>query len=255
MSIMQLYSKKFFNNQKKGSRRSAEKIVPIVMELIHPKSVVDVGCGIGTWLSVFMEHGVKDILGIDGSYINKKQLQIPEEYFIALDVKRPIQIKKQFDLVVSLEVSEHLPDKYAETFIDNLVRLGSVILFSAAIPFQHGTHHVNEQWPEYWCRLFKNRDYLLIDCIRRKVWQNKNVDWWYAQNILMFVKQNFLKKFPLLRKEYENTNIGFLSIVHPEKYLNVSDPRRMSLRRLLSILPSVIINTLRRKIKNLFIQF
>jgi hypothetical protein len=95
--------------------------------------------------------------GVDGEYVNIKTLAIPEERFIPYDLKRPYRIDRAFDLVVSLEVAEHLPADCAETLVDSLTGLGSVVLFSAAIPYQGGEHHINEQWPEYWIRLFHSK--------------------------------------------------------------------------------------------------
>src|SRR5437879_11690773 len=127
------YTGDFYKNHSDGSRRSARQIVPLVLELLRTKSVIDVGCGVGTWLSVFREYGVEDFYGIDGDYVDRKMLQIPEERFLAFDLTKPIQLDRQFDLVVSLEVAEHLPDRCADMFVDALPRLGPVILLSAAI--------------------------------------------------------------------------------------------------------------------------
>ena len=63
---MQIYTEEFYKTKKEGSRRTAEAIVPLVLALVKPQSVVDVGCGLGTWLSVFKDFGVKDVFGIDG---------------------------------------------------------------------------------------------------------------------------------------------------------------------------------------------
>lgn len=78
---------------------------------------------------------------------------------------------------------------------------------------------MNEQWPEYWVKLFKQKDYVPIDCIRRKIWNSKEVGMWYAQNILLFVKKDYLQKNKGLQKEYEQTSESFLSVVHPRLYL------------------------------------
>jgi hypothetical protein len=96
-----------------------------------------------------------------------------------------------------------------------------VVLFSAAIPFQGGTNHLNEQWPDYWANYFKNNGYEAIDCVRKKVWQDDQVDWWYAQNILMFSQTDYLASNPLLKEEFENTHSSQLSMVHPKKYLEL----------------------------------
>ena len=203
---MQPYTQKFYKDQSVGSRRSAEAIVPLVLTLIKPQSVIDVGCGLGTWLSVFKEFGVKDVFGIDGDHVDRSMLQIPNERFTAFDLKKPIPIDRQFDLVISLEVAEHLPEDCAKTFIHSLTGLGPVILFSAAIPFQGGTNHLNEQWPDYWANHFNDNGYVAVDCLRKKVWQDDQVEWWYAQNILLFSKKDYLASNPLLKGEFENTH-------------------------------------------------
>jgi hypothetical protein len=114
-----------------------------------------------------------------------------------------------------------LPTECAETFVDSLINLGDVILFSAAIPHQGGTNHVNEQWPDYWANLFKQKEYIAIDCVRDQIWQNGAVEWWYAQNILLFIRRGSLEKYPLLKKEAETTATRQLSIVHPRSYLEL----------------------------------
>src|SRR5262249_36128871 len=171
---------------------SAREIVPLVLELILVRSIVDVGCALGTWLSVFKECGVQDVLGIDGAHVDLNMLEIPKEQFLAFDLGKPFAIGRQFDLVVSFEVAEHLPPECAEIFVDSLTRLGPVILFSAAAPFQGGENHVNEQWPDYWVKYFQSKGYEAIDCLRKKIWQNSKVEWWYAQNTLMFVRRDHL---------------------------------------------------------------
>ena len=216
------YTKDFYDALREGAERSAKEIIPLVLELIQPKSVIDVGCGLGTWLSVFKEYGVVDVLGVDGDYVDKTRLDISEQQFLSFDLRNPFEIDRQFDLVVSLEVAEHLASECAETFVNSLTRLGPVILFSAAIPFQGGTDHVNEQWPDYWVKYFKDRGYVAIDSIRRNIWQNDKVEFWYVQNILMFIRQDYLESNFLLGREFEKTSRFQLSIVHPKQYLAVA---------------------------------
>ncbi|MEG4092162.1 methyltransferase domain-containing protein [Microcoleus sp. Pol12B4] len=218
----QLYSKEFYKSLLTGSQQSAREIIPLFMEMVQPKSVVDVGCGTGGWLAVFKELGIQDYLGIDGEYVDLKMLQIPQENFLAFDLKQPLPIDKKFDLVVSLEVAEHLPFEVAEMFVNSLTRLGEVVLFSAAIPFQGGVNHINEQWPDYWVNIFQKQGYAVADCLRKKIWNNPKVEFWYAQNILVFAQQSCLEKYPLLAKEVRETTIDRLAIVHPTAYRNVA---------------------------------
>src|ERR1700730_3858057 len=154
MAEGQPYNSVFFAEQRSGSLRSAKVVVPIVTQLIRPKTVVDVGCGCGTWLSVFKDQGTSRILGLDGDYVDTSSLLIPRDCFRAVDLNRPVDLDEKFDLTVCLEVAEHLPKASAEPLIRSLCHLAPVVLFSAAVPMQAGTHHVNEQWPDYWKALF-----------------------------------------------------------------------------------------------------
>src|SRR5579871_1434156 len=121
--IMQPYQAGFFESVRDGARQSAFEIVPTVLELVNPKSVVDVGCGDGTWLSVFKDYGVDHLLGIDGDYVDPQSLQIPAELFLASDLRESLILGRVFDMAVSLEVAEHLPVHCAATFVDSLVKL------------------------------------------------------------------------------------------------------------------------------------
>ena len=214
------YTRKFYDHLRERPERSAREIVPLVIELTRPRSVVDVGCGEGIWLATFENSGIRDILGIDGDHVDRNMLAIPAEKFMSIDLKNPFQLKRHFDLTICLEVAEHLPKEAAEGFVDSLTRLSPIILFSAAIPFQGGERHVNEQWPDYWTALFEGKDYCVIDCLRKRIWNNNNVEWWYAQNILLFAKTSYLKACPTLQREYNQAHHSLLSIVHPRKYMH-----------------------------------
>jgi SAM-dependent methyltransferase len=216
---MQHYTKDYYSHEEERSRLAARVIVPLVLELVRPNSVIDVGCGTGEWLSVFGENGVEDVWGVDGAYVPRDLLKIPQDRFIPADLEHPLNVNRKFDLVVSLEVAEHLSNRSAEIFVDSLTGLGPLILFSAAIPHQGGVNHINEQWQEYWAKLFDNRGYTVIDPLRRKVWNNEDVPEYYAQNILMFVAREQLGNYPLLSTEYKLREPSMLSVVHPKTYL------------------------------------
>jgi hypothetical protein len=220
------YTKDYYELIRNGSLQSAKAIVPLVLRLVAADSVVDVGCGDGTWLSVFRDSGVPDLLGLDGEYVGDEFLQIPKQCFRAADLKKPFTLARSFDLAISLEVAEHLPAACAASFVESLVRLAPVVMFSAALPFQGGNHHVNEQWPEKWAQLFGAHDYLPIDCIRKHVWNNKAVEWWYAQNTLLFARADFIKEHATLNAEFDRTNIEQLSLVHPRNFLEIVEPVR-----------------------------
>jgi SAM-dependent methyltransferase len=159
------------------------------MTMVNPASVLDVGCGTGTWLKAFEEQGIADYLGVDGNYVDRTMLRIPEKNFVAIDITKPFDLSRKFDLVLSLEVAEHLPPSVADTFVSTLVRHGTAILFSCAIPGQGGQNHLNEQWPAYWSKKFAAYGYYFHDSIRPMIWDNEKVEWWYRQNIFLVTQQ------------------------------------------------------------------
>jgi SAM-dependent methyltransferase len=213
------YTKSFYERLRHGATRSAEAVVPLVLKLLPVHSVVDVGCGDGSWLATFQKLGVADILGIDGDYVERGVLQIPPELFRSMDLSKPIHLDRSFELAVSLEVAEHLPAECASQFVKSLTRLAPFVLFSAAIPFQGGDNHINEQWPDQWAGLFHEHGYLPVDFIRKQVWQNDSVDFWYAQNSLLFAQASLIESNPSLKAEFELTNPNQICLVHPRQYL------------------------------------
>jgi hypothetical protein len=178
-----------------------------------------VGCGTGLWLAAFKAAGVADYLGIDGDYVERRLLVIEPERFLGRDLTQPLDVGRRFDLAVCLEVAEHLPPASAGTLVGSLVRLAPVILFSAAIPYQMGEGHVNEQWPEYWRDQFAAHGYVVVDALRDRLWENKDVETWYRQNLLFYGERDRLADYPRLRAELERAGEGrMLSRVHPEHY-------------------------------------
>jgi SAM-dependent methyltransferase len=174
--------------------RAADEVVPFVLELLNPKSIVDVGCGIGTWLKVFEDNGVSDILGIDGYYVDKSLLKIDLSKFVDFDLEQPYNSGKKFDLAISLEVAEHLSIDSADIFVKTITNLSDTVIFSAAIPYQGGQNHINEQKPKYWVEKFEKEGYQLFDVLRPIFWDNQSVDSWYRQNMLLFSKNVYLKE-------------------------------------------------------------
>lgn len=209
------YSDSFFLHQKESSHTSAAQVVPVLLDLLHPRSVVDVGCGVGTWLAEFRRLGAEDILGIDGDYVNREMLQIPQDVFRPHDLTRPLVLGRKFDLAVSLEVAEHLPPDGAAQFVALLVSLAPAVLFSAAIPGQGGVNHVNERWQSYWADLFDQHGYVAVDCIRPRVWKNPEVLAYYSQNMVLYVRADNLQAFPQLIAAGSDTKQSLFNVVHP----------------------------------------
>ena len=216
---MRNYTKRFFAIRESKALQSAGEIVPIIMDYINPASVVDIGCGNGTWLSVFAKHNVSDLLGVDGGYVDSENLLIPLEQFTAFDLSKDFTIEKRFDLAMSLEVAEHIPTDKSKQFVAMLTRLSDVVMFSAAVPGQGGVDHINEQWQSYWANIFKQFEYVPVDFVREMVWSNPNVRYWYKQNILIYCKESALEELSTISTSSKN----ILDIVHPDMYSQLTN--------------------------------
>ena len=213
------YTMKFFEERKAETWQAALRIIPYILDVVQPGSVIDVGCATGEFLAAFKKYGIEDIQGIDGAYVQNDLRVIPQDKFIPLDLNRPFTLDRTFDLAICLEVAEHLLPRSAANFIASLTRLAPIILFSAAIPHQGGTKHLNEQWPEYCANLFKQHGFVPVDALRQKIWLNREIPIVYRQNMLFFCKEEVLIGNEKLSQAYAETNPNGLSAVHPEMYM------------------------------------
>jgi hypothetical protein len=217
------YDRRFYERQQALSLSSAKRILPALIKLLGPRSIVDIGCGVATWLSVAQAAGVADILGMDGGHVERAMLKIPADKFIGHDLAKPVKLDRRFDLAMSLEVAEHLPAERADGFVADLVALAPVVLFSAAIPHQAGVNHVNLQWPGYWAERFAKHGYRPVDLIRNAVWYEDGVAWWYAQNILLYASAEAIEANARLKEAAAKTDPKRLARVHHGCYLDLAE--------------------------------
>jgi SAM-dependent methyltransferase len=255
------YPPAFYTRELDRARTSAETIVPLVLQRVAPRSVVDLGCGHGIWLETFSRHGVADYIGVDGDWVPLDKLHFPQERFVSARLDKPLHLGRRFDLAVSLEVAEHLPPRGARRFVQNIVELAPCVLFSAAVPYQRGTDHLNEQWPDYWVGLFGEHGYVVLDGLRPLVWSDDAVFGFYRQNILMFATPEVLAERPVLASDRVRTVEAQLSIVHPElmeslaahprEHVRRSSARDLMLSELLPALPVAASRAVRLRLSRL----
>lgn len=183
------YSPEFFTGHVDGSLRSARIIAPLVCNIAPITSVLDVGCGIGAWLRAFQECGAARTAGIDGEYVNRDDLLIDESCFFPNDLASLKVLPTGFDLTVCVEVLEHLPDEAGRRLVALMTKSAPLVLFSAAIPGQRGTHHINERWHEYWHSEFAVNGFAKLDIIRPQVFSDTDVEVWYRQNVFVYASE------------------------------------------------------------------
>lgn len=209
-----IYDTTFFSRQKDESLSGATGMLPIVLDLL-PKvnSIVDVGCGLGTWASVAQQlrPGIK-VLGVDGASRHRVPMRLRPHDFLSANITEPFLVEAKFDLAICLEVAEHISATDLDGLLENLTRLTPLILFSAAMPGQGGTCHVNEQWPSYWAARFQKYGFECADVIRPLVWNKGSIPVYYRQNAMFYVAADAKTMLP------SGVGWGGADLVHPELY-------------------------------------
>lgn len=215
-SVLHAYGDEF-------STDSASEILPYIFGLIgKPDNVIDIGCGTGTWLKVCKDLGVSQVRGYDGPHVlDTNQLLISKAEFTPLNLENlsTHENPEKYDLAICLEVVEHLSPFSAEKIVNYLCQISNVILFSAAMPGQTGENHLNEQYPDYWHKLFRDNGFTFYD-LRGKYWNNEKVEWWYRQNIYLVSKE---EERQLLLDKW-NGQVYIIKEMH-EQYVNLLNAR------------------------------
>jgi SAM-dependent methyltransferase len=186
MNELHEYSEEFFEYIERGSIASANRFAAFVVQLLQISSVLDVGCGRGAWLREWRNSGVAVARGVDGPYVRESSLLIPPTDFRAVDLSKKFDLGERFDLVICLEVAEHLPGDSSTALIDSLVSHSDLVLFSAATPGQGGENHINERPLAFWQALFAKHGYVAFDVIRKRFRSDLGVEPWYRYNSILY---------------------------------------------------------------------
>ena len=152
-----------------------------IVSLVRPRTILDVGCGTGRTTVYLHQHGF-EVLGVEASGIAIRSSERPD-LIRRRDLRFALDLKKSFDLVWCFEVAEHIHPRFANTFVDSLIRHSKVVALSAAPPGQGGEGHFNEQPQSYWEAKFADRGYAL-----HAEWTAamKEIDEFYSENMMVF---------------------------------------------------------------------
>lgn len=187
-----IYDEEYYNNVIEAvANRSAEVMVQSIIDQFNPQSIIDVGCGTGALLERFQNNGCK-VIGLEYSDAALAICDARGVRALKYDIEKgEMPDLGKYDVAVSVEVAEHLPQACADSYVRLLTSLSGVIVFTAAPPGQGGTDHVNEQPPEYWISKFFEHGFEYSSIISnrwRDAWKSSGkVELWYHMNLLVFL--------------------------------------------------------------------
>lgn len=214
-----LYNDKFYQSMSIESLESARIYLAYLWKFFQPNSVSDIGCGRGAWLKACNELGCKNLYGYDGSWNNQSQMIDNRIEFNSIDLNKPFTLEKKVDLLMTLEVAEHIEESNSSHFVNSITDATDVILFGAAFKDQGGTNHINEQLHSFWAKLFIKNGFVPFDIFRPIFWRDSRVGFWYRQNTFLYLKKDsFMYKKIKNAGFLELTNIDFMDCIHPDLY-------------------------------------
>lgn len=183
---MELDEKFYLKTLREDRQRSYKLLAKLIQEEFQPASIVDFGCGAGWVLHYCKLNGIGDIVGCEP---NKNVKSVASESIssniLQMSLTDDLDLGRQFDLAVSLEVAEHIPFEYSSQVIQNICRHSKNVLFSAAYPGQGGVGHVNEQKFEFWERIFNSLGFALDKTATKRVLNALKIgkaNKWYCKN-------------------------------------------------------------------------
>lgn len=154
---------------------------------------LDLGAGDGYYSVVLNEMGTH-VYAIE---LAAAAALIPKTVQVYIhDLREPLTATqgRVFDLVLCIEVAEHLPPETADTLCDTIARhCERLLVFTAAQPGQGGHGHVNCQLSEYWREKLESKGlfYLSDETVHiKQAWKNilGNSMYWLHQNVMLFGK-------------------------------------------------------------------
>jgi SAM-dependent methyltransferase len=245
--VKQLYDDAFYAGIAPGSRTSADRLLSIYARYASVESFLDVGCGGGSWLDAAQQvFGLAPgrLTGLDGVYARSSHSD-KRFKFVYQDLQQSIQVlDEKFDLLVCVEVAEHLRPTRADSLVSDLVIHADSIIFGAAIPNQGGTGHVNEQWPDYWAERFARHGYIQLDLFRAELWNVRDVMGWYSQNTCLYVKADSNAHRELMnRGAFDRPSLP-VRVVHPAVF-SLAACETAGVRRLMRAWPAAAMRTIR----------
>lgn len=148
----------------------------------------DFGCGCGKYLSYFKDAGFSDLTGFEANFSESKK---EFNNIINQDLTKPFTVNKKGSCLFT-EVAEHIPNKYIDIVLDNVVgACNNKLIMSWAPPSQLGHGHINCIDANKAITKIVNRGMIYLDddtdMVRNAILSNEICSW-LKNSLLIFGK-------------------------------------------------------------------
>jgi SAM-dependent methyltransferase len=184
-----VYDEEFFTYADSVHAPMYDRLASLIYEHLRPRTAVDVGCGTGQILARLAEKGV-EVRGLEGSRHAIARSQVADR-IVRCNLEKGVPQVGRFDLCICIEVAEHLPPRLSEKLAAGLTGLSDRVVFTAAVPGQGGTHHINEQPRQFWLDLFAARGFRespLTEELRRGTADIPEPEW-MSRNLIVLERE------------------------------------------------------------------
>jgi SAM-dependent methyltransferase len=221
-ALHDFYDPHYHDEKREPARRAAERILPIVLSLVDVESMLDVGCGPGSWLAVAQRLGVPRVTGVEGewarAWVDDGGTPSHTYDLVFANLEDELILPNSYDLAICIEVVEHLSPARGESFVADLCRCAPHVLLGAAIPGQQGPNHLNTRWVSYWGSCFAAHGFRPLDVVRGQVWNDSALLLPVRQNPVLFVRDDWFERTRSRARTLPSPSIAALDLVHPDLY-------------------------------------
>lgn len=187
-SHQEIYDKRYNDFLEAASSKSTGPMAATIKRIFKPNSIIDVGCGTGALLAQLKQNGL-ELGGLEYSDAGIARCRERGINVLKFDLEKEETIEGSWDLTVSFEVAEHLPESMADNYVRVISQFSPIVIMSAATIGQGGKDHVNEQPHEYWIAKMQRRSFHYDEETSHQVrveWAEKGVAPWYVNNTMIF---------------------------------------------------------------------
>jgi len=171
-----------------GRDRMRNTLLGYLPANLTARTLLDAGCGTGALLAQLKQNGFK-LRGLEYSDAGIASCRERGLHVEKFDLESEEAIEGSWDLTVSFEVAEHLPESMADNYVRVITQFSPVVIMSAATVGQGGKDHVNEQPHEYWIAKMRRRSFDYDEETSHQVraeWAENGVAPWYVNNAMIF---------------------------------------------------------------------